>query len=85
MAADLTALTGLDVPTGLLIGGEWGGGKGGGTFPVLDPATEEPLAEVADGTVRTRSTRSARRTTRCPAGPRPRRGSAARCCARRSS
>jgi succinate-semialdehyde dehydrogenase / glutarate-semialdehyde dehydrogenase len=51
VAADLTALTGLDVPTGLLIGGEWGGGRGGGTFPVLDPATEEPLAEVADGTV----------------------------------
>ena len=51
MAADLTALTGLDVPTGLLIGGEWGGGRGGGTFPVLDPATEEPLAEVADGSV----------------------------------
>jgi succinate-semialdehyde dehydrogenase/glutarate-semialdehyde dehydrogenase len=51
VAADLTALTGLDVPTGLLIGGEWGGGRGGGTFPVLDPATEEPLAEVADGSV----------------------------------
>jgi succinate-semialdehyde dehydrogenase / glutarate-semialdehyde dehydrogenase len=44
-------LTGIDVPTGLLIGGEWGAGHGGGTFPVLDPATEEPLAEVADGTV----------------------------------
>ena len=42
-------LTGLDVPTGLLIGGEWV--KGDATFPVLDPATEEPLAEVADGTV----------------------------------
>ena len=45
----ITELTGLDVPTGLFIGGEWG--KGSGTFPVLDPATEEPLAEVADGTV----------------------------------
>ena len=45
----ITELTGLDVPTGLLIGGEWS--KGGATFPVLDPATEEPLAEVADGTV----------------------------------
>jgi succinate-semialdehyde dehydrogenase/glutarate-semialdehyde dehydrogenase len=44
-------LTGLDVPTGLLIGGEWAGGRGSGTFPVLDPATEEPLTEVADGTV----------------------------------
>jgi succinate-semialdehyde dehydrogenase / glutarate-semialdehyde dehydrogenase len=44
-------LTGLDVPTGLLIDGEWGAGRGGGTFPVLDPATEESVAEVADGTV----------------------------------
>ena len=45
----ITELTGIDVPTGLFIGGEWG--KGNATFPVLDPATEEPLAEVADGTV----------------------------------
>src|SRR6201999_2781649 len=44
----IAELTGIDVPTGLLIGGEWS--KGSGTFPVLDPATEEPLAEVADGT-----------------------------------
>src|ERR1700740_1127200 len=44
----ITAPTGIDVPTGLFIGGEWA--KGNGTFPVLDPATEEPLAEVADGT-----------------------------------
>ena len=44
----ITELTGMDVPTGLLIGGEWA--KGNATFPVLDPATEEPLAEVADGT-----------------------------------
>jgi succinate-semialdehyde dehydrogenase / glutarate-semialdehyde dehydrogenase len=45
----ITELTGIDVPTGLLIGGEWA--KGSATFPVLDPATEEPLAEVADGSV----------------------------------
>ncbi|HEX4834335.1 MAG TPA: NAD-dependent succinate-semialdehyde dehydrogenase [Trebonia sp.] len=44
-------LTGIDVPTGLYVGGEWGSATGGATFPVLDPATEEPLAEVADGTV----------------------------------
>ena len=44
----ITELTGIDVPTGLLIGGEWA--KKSETFPVLDPATEEPLAEVADGT-----------------------------------
>jgi succinate-semialdehyde dehydrogenase/glutarate-semialdehyde dehydrogenase len=45
----ITELTGIDVPTGLFIGGEWA--KGSATFPVLNPATEEPLAEVADGTV----------------------------------
>jgi len=45
----IAELTGIDVPTGLFIGGEWV--KGNGTFPVIDPATEEPLAEVADGTV----------------------------------
>ncbi len=44
----IAELTGIDVPTGMLIGGEWV--KGSGTFPVLDPATEEPLADVADGT-----------------------------------
>ena len=31
--------------TGLLIGGEWRGGSG--TISVLDPATEDELAEVA--------------------------------------
>jgi len=44
----IAELTGIDVPTGLLIGGQWS--KGSATFPVLNPATEEPLAEVADGT-----------------------------------
>ncbi|MBV9092678.1 MAG: NAD-dependent succinate-semialdehyde dehydrogenase [Streptosporangiaceae bacterium] len=51
MTANLAELTGFDVPTRLLVGGEWEGGRGGGTFPVIDPATEEPLTEVADGTV----------------------------------
>ena len=44
MTADLTALTGIEVPTGLLIGGEWG--KGSASFPVLDPATEEDRKSV---------------------------------------
>jgi succinate-semialdehyde dehydrogenase/glutarate-semialdehyde dehydrogenase len=48
---NIMELTGIDVPAGLLIGGEWGGGRGGLTFPVLDPATEESITEVADGTV----------------------------------
>src|SRR6201996_562400 len=49
MSSDLASLTGIDVPTELLIGGEWTSG-GGGRLAVTDPATEATLAEVADGT-----------------------------------
>ncbi|HEX3749303.1 MAG TPA: NAD-dependent succinate-semialdehyde dehydrogenase [Streptosporangiaceae bacterium] len=49
MSTDLASLTGIDVPTGLLIGGEWTNGHGQ-QLAVVDPATEEVLAEVADGT-----------------------------------
>src|SRR5215218_10689693 len=38
------------VPNKLYIGGEWRDASGGGTLDVIDPATEEPLCEVADGT-----------------------------------
>ncbi|HXM85248.1 MAG TPA: NAD-dependent succinate-semialdehyde dehydrogenase [Stellaceae bacterium] len=41
----------IEVPTGLYIGGQFRAASGGGTFPVLNPATEQPLCEVADGTV----------------------------------
>jgi len=34
----------------LYIGGEWRDAGRGGTLEVIDPATEEPLCEVADGT-----------------------------------
>jgi succinate-semialdehyde dehydrogenase/glutarate-semialdehyde dehydrogenase len=47
MTADLVTLTGIDAPTGLLIGGEWSTGRAG-VLPVLNPATEDVLAEVAD-------------------------------------
>ena len=47
--ADLAAITGIDVPTGLFVGGQWV--KGGGEIAVTDPATEETIAEVADGTL----------------------------------
>src|ERR1700691_4907871 len=50
MVSNLAELVGIDVPTGLLIGGQWTGGRGGGTIPVIDPATQDVLAEVADGT-----------------------------------
>jgi succinate-semialdehyde dehydrogenase / glutarate-semialdehyde dehydrogenase len=38
------------IPQQLFIGGEWRDAAGGATFAVKDPATEETLAEVADGT-----------------------------------
>ena len=50
MTADLATITGLDVPTELLIGGQWTGGRAG-VLPVVDPATEDAIAEVANGTV----------------------------------
>ncbi len=34
-------------PTALLLGGRWRAGAGGVTIPVLDPATELPLTQVA--------------------------------------
>jgi succinate-semialdehyde dehydrogenase / glutarate-semialdehyde dehydrogenase len=34
----------------LFIGGEWRDASGGGTLAVIDPATEEPICEVADAT-----------------------------------
>jgi succinate-semialdehyde dehydrogenase/glutarate-semialdehyde dehydrogenase len=49
VSGKLAELVGIDVPTGLLIGGEWTGGRGGGTIPVIDPATEDVVAEVANG------------------------------------
>ena len=47
MTADLAAITGIEVPTGLLIGGQWTTGRSG-TLPVVNPATEDAITEVAD-------------------------------------
>ena len=47
MTADLATITGIDAPTGLFIGGQWSAGRAG-SLPVVDPATEEPVTEVAD-------------------------------------
>jgi len=47
VSADLASVAGVDAPTGLLVGGEWSTGRQG-VLPVLDPATEQPIAEVAD-------------------------------------
>jgi succinate-semialdehyde dehydrogenase/glutarate-semialdehyde dehydrogenase len=47
VTTDLAAIAGIEVPTGLLIGGQWSSGRAG-TLPVVNPATEDVLAEVAD-------------------------------------
>jgi succinate-semialdehyde dehydrogenase/glutarate-semialdehyde dehydrogenase len=51
MVSNRAQLVGIEVPTDLLIGGEWTGGRGGDTLAVIDPATEDAVAEVANGTV----------------------------------
>jgi succinate-semialdehyde dehydrogenase / glutarate-semialdehyde dehydrogenase len=48
VTADLAAITGIEVPTGLFIGGEWT--TNGRALSVTDPATEDALVEIADGT-----------------------------------
>jgi succinate-semialdehyde dehydrogenase / glutarate-semialdehyde dehydrogenase len=50
VTADLATITGIEVPTGLLIGGEWTGGRAG-VLPVVDPATEDAVTEVANASV----------------------------------
>jgi succinate-semialdehyde dehydrogenase / glutarate-semialdehyde dehydrogenase len=47
VTADLATLAGMDTPTGLLIGGQWSTGRAG-TLPVINPATEDALTDVAD-------------------------------------
>src|SRR6185312_11726276 len=39
-----------DLPTGLLINGEWIAGRGGDTISVVDPATGDELTQIADAT-----------------------------------
>jgi succinate-semialdehyde dehydrogenase/glutarate-semialdehyde dehydrogenase len=51
VTADLASITGVDAPTRLLIGGQWLPGQQG-ALQVFDPATEEPIAEVADAGTR---------------------------------
>ena len=49
MTTDLVA--GLTVPTNLLRGGAWVPAEDGGRFDVVDPATAQVIADVANGTV----------------------------------
>jgi succinate-semialdehyde dehydrogenase / glutarate-semialdehyde dehydrogenase len=50
VTADLVTITGIEVPTDLLIGGQWVAGRAG-VVPVVDPATEDAIAEVASASV----------------------------------
>jgi succinate-semialdehyde dehydrogenase/glutarate-semialdehyde dehydrogenase len=50
VTSDLAGIAGLAAPTRLLIGGQWSAGQRG-VLPVIDPATEQPIAEVADAGV----------------------------------
>ena len=85
MSSNLAELTGIDVPTRLLIGGEWTGGRGSGTMPVIDPATEDALTDVADGTVEDALDAVSAAQDALAAGRRRHRGSAPSTCAGCSS
>jgi len=47
VTSDLATIVGIEAPTGLLIGGQWSSGRSG-TLPVINPATEDAMSEVAD-------------------------------------
>jgi len=49
MTADRERVIVEQVPSGVLVGGEWRAPTGGNTFAVEDPATGNVLCEVADG------------------------------------
>jgi len=51
VTGDLAGITGIEPPTGLLIGGQWSPGQSG-ALPVIDPATEDAIAEVADASIK---------------------------------
>ena len=74
------------VDGGLFIGGEWVAAEGGKTLAVIDPATGEAIKEIADASPADGIARARRAPWRAQArGPRPRRASAASCCAARST
>ena len=80
VTADLAALAGIDVPTGLFIDGEWT--TNGRTLPVTNPATEDTLVEITDGTPDDALAAVAAAHGPCPAGPRRRPASARSACAK---
>ncbi len=73
------------VPTGLFIAGQWRDAHSGATFPVVDPATGEVLAHVADASPETAPPPSMRPRPLSQRGPPPPRASVGRSCGGRSS
>jgi succinate-semialdehyde dehydrogenase / glutarate-semialdehyde dehydrogenase len=47
VTSDLASIIGIEAPTDLLIGGQWSAGRAG-RMPVMNPATEDPITEVAN-------------------------------------
>ncbi len=47
VTSDLASIIGIEAPTGLLIGGQWSTGRAG-RMPVMNPATEAAITQVAD-------------------------------------
>jgi succinate-semialdehyde dehydrogenase / glutarate-semialdehyde dehydrogenase len=47
VTSDLASIIGIEAPTSLLIGGQWSAGRAG-RMPVMNPATEDAITEVAD-------------------------------------
>jgi len=48
--ANTIEVHGIEIPSGLLIGGSWRAASGGATMDVMNPATGSVIARVADGT-----------------------------------
>ena len=84
--ADFSSLDQIaDLPLDLLIGGRAVAASDGGRFDVVDPATGEVIASVADGTVEDAWPRSTRPPRPPPAWAATRRASGPRSCAGPSS
>jgi succinate-semialdehyde dehydrogenase / glutarate-semialdehyde dehydrogenase len=47
VTSELASIIGIEAPTDLLIGGQWSAGRAG-RMPVMNPATEDPITEVAN-------------------------------------
>lgn len=81
ITADREAALLAQVPTGLLINGEWRDAEGGKTFDVEDPATGKVLLSIADATAADGALAMDAAAAAQDAWARTARGSAGRSCA----